>query len=198
MKNLLFAGRALAYDMASTVFFLVLFLVTKNLYLSVALGMALGVIQIGAQFLRKKPIDTMQWMSLFLIIGSGTATFIAHDPRFIMAKPTIIYVVVGVVMLKRGWMLRYMPPIALETAGDMALTYVYVWSALMFASAILNLVLVFTLDPLTWSAAMSVWGIASKLTLFLVQFANMRIVGGRRRRAKLQGLGAGEAAAAAG
>ena len=53
----------------------------------------------------------------------------------------------------------------------------------MFASAALNLVLVQTLDPLTWSAAISVWGIASKIVLFLIQYAAMRLIGRRRRQA---------------
>jgi intracellular septation protein len=53
MKNLFEAGRLLLLDMASTFFFLVLFLLTKNIPLSVILGMALGVAQIGWQFARK-------------------------------------------------------------------------------------------------------------------------------------------------
>ena len=47
MKNLFEAGKLLLLDMASTFFFLVLFLLTHNVPLSVALGMALGVGQIG-------------------------------------------------------------------------------------------------------------------------------------------------------
>jgi len=60
MKNLFEAGKLLLLDMASTFFFLVLFLLTHNVTLSVALGMALGIGQIGWQFAHKKPIDSMQ------------------------------------------------------------------------------------------------------------------------------------------
>jgi intracellular septation protein len=73
MKNLFEAGKLLLLDMASTFSFLVLFLLTKNILLAVMLGMVLGVVQIGWQFTRKNPIDTMQWMSLFLVLGSGAA-----------------------------------------------------------------------------------------------------------------------------
>ncbi len=185
MKNLFQAGKFLAYDMASTFFFLGLFWLTKNITLSVALGMALGVLQIAWQFARRRPIDTMQWMSLFLVLGSGAATLITHDARFVMFKPTIIYAIVGVVMLKRGWMNRYLPPIAIEVVPDVATAFGYVWSGLMFFSAVLNLVLVFNMDPLKWSAFMSAWAIASKLALFLIQFATMRLIGARRRRAQM-------------
>src|SRR5271167_4386241 len=114
MRNLFKAGKLLLLDVASTFFFLVLYLLTKNIPLSVALGIALAVAQIGWEFARKKPIDTMQWMSLFLVVGAGAATLVTADPRFIMVKPSLIYIVVGLVMLKPGWMNRYLPPVAME------------------------------------------------------------------------------------
>jgi hypothetical protein len=87
MKNLFHAGKLLLLDMASTLFFLVVYLTTRNVTLAVVLGMALGAAQIGWQFARKQPIDTMQWMSLFLVLGAGAATLITNDPRFVMIKP---------------------------------------------------------------------------------------------------------------
>ena len=41
-----------------------------------------------------------------------------------------------------------------------------------------------TLDPITWSAAMSIWGIASKAVLFLIQYATMTMIGRRRAAAR--------------
>ena len=184
MKNLFHAGKFLALDMASTIFFLVLYLVTRNIPLSVAAGMGFGAAQIAWQAWAKKPIDTMQWMSLFLVVASGAATLLTHDPRFVMVKPSAIYAVVGVVMLKRGWMNRYLPLIAVETVPDVALMFGYVWSGLMFASAILNLAVAMTVGPAAWAAFMSAWAIASKLCLFGVQYATMRAIGVRRRRAR--------------
>jgi intracellular septation protein len=183
MKSLFNAGKFLALDMASTIFFLVLFVLTKNIPLSIGLGMALGVGQIGWQFARKQRPDTMQWLSLFLVVATGTTSLVTHDPRFVMAKPSIIYAIVGIVMLKPGWMNRYLPPVAMEVVPDVAVVFGYVWSALMFASAALNIVLVLRLDPITWAAVMSAWGLASKLGLFLIQYAAMRVIGVRRRRA---------------
>jgi intracellular septation protein len=61
----------------------------------------------------------------------------------------------------------------------------YVWSALMFFSAALNLVLAFTLPVEAWAAFMSAWGLASKIGLFLIQYATMRLIGRRRRRTGL-------------
>ena len=179
MKNLLQAGRVLVLDLASTILFLVVFLLSDNLFLAVGLGMALGVAQIAWQYHRKQPIGSLQWLSVVLVLASGTATFLTHDPTFVMLKPSAIYCIVGLVMLKRGWMNRYLPERAAPVA-DVATTFGYVWAGLMFGSAVLNIVLALSLDPVTWSATMSSWGIASKIGLFLVQYATMRLVGRRR------------------
>ena len=191
MKNLFEAGKLLFLDMAATLFFLVLYLLTHNVTLSVVLGMALGAAQIGWQLARGKPIDTMQWMSLFLVLGAGTVTLLTNDPRFVMVKPSVIYTIVGVVMLKRGWMNRYLPPIAIELIPDIAVIFGYVWSGLMFFSAGLNLIVALNFSVVTWSATMSIWGIASKLVLFLIGYATMRsITIARRRRQIIDGADA--------
>jgi len=144
--------------------------------------MALGITQIGWELARRKPIDTMQWMSLFLVLGAGTVTLITNDPRFVMIKPSVIYIIVGVVMLKRGWMNRYLPPVAIALVPDIAVVVGYAWSALMFFSAALNLIVAFNFSVVTWSVVMAIYGIVSKAALFLIGYATMRIVGGRRYR----------------
>jgi intracellular septation protein len=187
MRNLLEAGRLLLLDMAATLFFLALYLLTGNVALSVVLGMALGAAQIGWQLARRMPIDTMQWMSLFLVLGAGTVTLITHDPRFIMIKPSVIYIIVGVVMLKRGWINRYLPPIAIELVPDIAVILGYAWSGLMFFSAALNLIVALNFSVVTWSATMSIWGIASKAAMFLIGYAVMRTIGAARSRRRRLG-----------
>jgi intracellular septation protein len=184
MKNLFDAGKLLLLDLASTFFFLIVFLLTRNITLAVVLGMALGAAQIGWQLARKKPIDTMQWMSLFLVLGAGTVTLLTDDPRFVMIKPSVIYTIVGIVMLKPGWMNRYLPPIAIEVVPDIAVILGYVWAGLMFFSAGLNLIVALNFSVVTWSAFMSIYGIVSKLALFLIGFVVMRAIG-RRRRARM-------------
>jgi intracellular septation protein len=182
MNNLLHAGKLLFLDMAATLFFLALYLLTNNLAWSVVLGMTLGIAQIGWQLARRKPIDTMQWMSLFLVLGAGTVTLLTNDPRFVMIKPSVIYVIVGVVMLKRGWMNRYLPPVAIELVPDIAIIFGYVWSGLMFFSAILNVIVALNFSVVTWSVVMSIYGIVSKTALFLIGYATMRTIAVARRR----------------
>jgi hypothetical protein len=102
-----------------------------------------------------------------------------------MLKPSAIYCIVGLVMLKRGWMNRYLPPRAAPVA-DVATTFGYVWAGLMFASAGLNIALALSLDPKPWAAVMSAWGVLSKIALFLIQYGTMLTIG--RRRAAAAGI----------
>ena len=182
MKNLLQAGRVLASDLASTILFLVIYLATDNLYVAVGLGMALGVAQIGWALYRRQPIGSLQLLSVVLILASGTATLFTRDPTFVMLKPSVIYCIVGLVMLRRGWMNRYLPERAAPVA-DVATAFGYAWAGLMFGSAALNIALALSLDAKMWAAVISAWGIASKIGLFLVQYAVMTAVGKRRAAA---------------
>ena len=185
MKMLFESAKLLLLDMASTFAFLVLFLITKNVSLSVGLGMTLGVAQIAWQFARKRPIDTMEWLSLFLVLGTGAATLLTDDPRFVMIKPSIIYIIVGVVMLKPGWMNRYLPPVAIEIVPDVAFIFGFVWAGLMFATAALNIIVAANFSVATWATFMSVFAAGSKAALFLIAYATMRVVAIRRRQARL-------------
>ena len=106
MKDLFLAARVLLLDMASMVLFLVVVLLTDNLALAAALGMTLGVAQIGWQFFRRQPVEALQWLSVIQVLVAGTATLLTDDPRFVMLKPSVVSFVLGVVMLRQGWMNR--------------------------------------------------------------------------------------------
>jgi intracellular septation protein len=181
MRNLFKAGKLLLLDMASTLFFLALYLLTRNIPLAVVLGIALGCAQIGWEIARKKPIDTMQWVSLILVVASGTTTLITHDPRFMMIKPSLIYILVGVAMLKPGWINRYLPPVVMELMPDIAVIFGFVWAGLMFFSAALNMIVALNFSVVAWASFMPVYGIVSKLGLFIIAYATMRYIGVRRR-----------------
>jgi intracellular septation protein len=183
MKDFLNAAKLLFLDLASTIVFLFLFLLTHNTILSVGLGMAFGLAQIAVQFVRRKPIDTMEWLSLFLVVAAGTTTLLTGDPRFVLLKPSVIYAIVGVVMLKPGWINRYLPDIAKTVVPDVAMVLGFAWAGLMFVSAMVNAVVALTCSVATWAVVMPIYGIVSKAALFLIGFAAMRLIGRRRVRA---------------
>jgi intracellular septation protein len=193
---LLRAVGLLLVDLASTLVFLAVVLLTGNVPLAIVAGMVFGVSQIGWQLALKQSIGTMQWLSFVLVMGLGAASLIAKDPRFVMIKPSLIYIIVGAVMLKRGWLNRYLPPIAMEMVPDVAVILGYVWSGLMFFSAALNVAVALNFSAESWAAFMSIYGIVSKVVLLLIGYGTMRFIGARRRRAQLARTAAAQASTA--
>ena len=183
MEDFLKAAKLLLLDLASTILFLILFLMTHNTVLSVALGAALGVTQIAVQLVRRKSVHTMEWLSLFLVIAAGTATIVTDDPRFVLFKPSVIYAIVGIVMLKAGWMVRYLPAIAKAVAPDVAVGVGYAWAGLMFLSAAVNALVAIACSIQTWAMVMPVFGIVSKVAIFVAGFLAIRLTTVRRIRA---------------
>lgn len=175
MRYVLEAAAPILIDLLSTIVFFILLWTTHNFALATALGIGAGVAEVGIRFLQRKPIGTLTWMSLGLVVVFGGASLVFHQPLFVMLKPTIAYALVGAVMLKRGWMFDYMPQIARTyvTRDDLA-PWGYAWSGLMFLSAAANVALALTLDPIAWSAALSIFGIVSKLLLFAITYMAIR------------------------
>jgi intracellular septation protein A len=175
MNNLLYAMRPLASDFLPTIIFAIL--VALHVTTPVATGGALviAVLQVIFQRMTGRPVPLLQWASVGLVIVFGSVSLLTSDVRYLMIKPSIIYAAVGVVMLKRGWMLRYLPPIASGHADALMTRWGYVWSGLMFASAVANLAVAWT-APSLWPAYLAVVPLASKLALFAVQYASIRVI----------------------
>lgn len=183
MKDFLKAAKFLLVDLASTMFFLILFLITHNTFLSVALGAALGVIQITIPLIQRKPVHTLEWMSLFLVIAAGTATILTDDTRVMLIKPSVIYVIVGIVMLKAGWIIRYLPAIAKAVAPDVAVVVGYAWAAMMFITAAVNGFVAISYTVPTWAKVMLIFGMLSKVVVFIAGFVAIKLTTMRRVRA---------------
>src|SRR5216684_6589068 len=108
----------LATDFLSAIVFLVIYLATDNVVLATSVAIAGAVAQVIYSRLKGKPLAFMTYASLGLVIVLGSATLLTHDPRFVLAKPSIAHFAIGAIMLKRGWMLRYLPPIVTETIPE--------------------------------------------------------------------------------
>ena len=187
MKDFLRAGAFFLEDLASTLLFLVLYLYLGNLMLAVGAGVAFGLAQAGWQLARRRRPDAMQLTSLVLVLVSGAATLLTRDPRFILLKPSVVYVIVGVVMLRPGWMKRYMPPVAHEVVPDLIIIFGFIWAGLMFVSAAVNVAVALNFTLVAWAAFMATYAMVSKFTLFLIQFTLMKLIGRQRHRRRLSG-----------
>lgn len=179
MNALVYAARPLLEDFISTLVFVVLIALKVDVRVATSAAIAVGVVHVAWKMLRGKPVAALEWLSLGLVLVFGTASLITHDPRFVMVKPSIIYGLVGAAMLRRGWMLRYMPPVSIGHGEDLMVAFGYVWAGLMFVSAVANAVVAVAYADL-WPGFIAVFPLASKGALFAVQFAVMRTVVRRR------------------
>ncbi|MBS0294699.1 MAG: septation protein IspZ [Proteobacteria bacterium] len=174
MKDFLLAARPLIADFVSVLIFMGVTLATHNPFLATGIAMAAGLAQVLWLLATRRPVGVMQWVGLGLVAVSGTATLLSHDPRFMMFKPTLIYAIVGAAMLKPGWMLHYMPPIVRERVGERSIVgWGYAWSALMFATGVLNAAAAMDGDVTRWGLIMTIAPLASKAVLFLLQYASI-------------------------
>lgn len=194
MRGLLYAARPLAWDFFPTIAFAVLVATHVDVRIATAAAWGVGLLQVIAVKVRGQPIPVLQWAGFGLAIVFGLASVATHDPRFLMVKPTIIYLAVAAVMLKRGWMLRYLPPVAGGHGDDAMIAFGYVWSALMAATGIANLVIAVWFTS-AWPAFLAIFPVASKLILFAVQYVTVRRVVRRRISAAGQAQVPAEAAA---
>jgi len=128
------ALRQLLGDFLSAILFLVVYVVSGSLFAAAGIAVAAGLAQLVRLKVAGRRIEPMQWMSMGLVVMLGGATMLTQSPRFIMIKPTIVHFAVAAVMLRRGWMLRYLPDIVLQNVPETTIVAAgYAWAGLLAA-----------------------------------------------------------------
>ena len=178
------AARQLLEDFLSTIIFLAAYLVTGSITIAVGVAIATALLQFAILKLRSRPLDAMQWTSLGLVVVLGGIALVTADPRFILVKPGLIHIAIGAAMLRRGWMIRYLPPIVPERLGEGTVVAAgYAWSGLMVAIGIAIIVVAILFDFAVWAWFVSVGVMGLQIGAFLLQYIVFRMMIRRRRRA---------------
>ena len=176
----------LAQDFFSTIVFLAIYLITGNVMLATSVAIAGAVGQVAYARYKGQQLGYMTWASLGLVIVLGGATLLTHDPRFVLAKPAIGHFAIGAIMLKRGWMLRYMPPIVTDTIPEYVTFAGYAWAALCFVLAAGTIAVASTGDMKLWTFYVTVVLVGAKIAAFAIQYVAFRVLVGSRIRAAAQ------------
>jgi intracellular septation protein len=175
MRNIAQALRPLIADLLSSIFFAALLAITGNIYLSTAIGIAIGIGQIVVLRLLGRPISAMQWTSLGLVIVFGGLTLYLHDPRFVMVKFAIAHVAIAAAMLQPNWMSRYLPKIVTDTLSVRELTlYSAMWPVFMVAIAAAGLYIGLVLGQTAWTWFLGTINPAAPWVLFGLQYLMIR------------------------
>lgn len=180
MRYLLLTIRPILADLAGTFTFYLVFLATGSPRIGAAVGLALGVAQLAWHRAHRRSPPALLLVAVMMTIVLGGVTIATDDARFLLIKPAIVYTAVGATMLRRGWVVRYLPTIAHDLLPRLTIDRVgWSWAALLFATALANLALVALLPPRAAAGIFFVGALASKLLLFAVQFRVLRARAGR-------------------
>jgi intracellular septation protein len=173
----------LATDFFSTIVFLVIYFVTDDIVLATAIAIAGAMAQVAYSLIKDKELSFMTWASLALVVVLGGATILTNDARFVLAKPAIGHFAVGTIMLKRGWMLRYVPQLVAETIPEYVTSAGFAWAALMFALGCGTIAIAMTGDIKLWTLYVSVVLVGAKIAAFAIQYVVFRLAVTSRIRA---------------
>ena len=173
----------LGSDLFSAILFLVIYLVTDNVILATSVAISGAVAQVIHARIKGQQLNYMTYASLALVVGLGGITLLTNDPRFMMAKPSIAHFAIGAIMLKRGWMLRYMPPLVVETVPEYVTAAGYAWAVLMFVIGVGMIVVASTGDLKLWAFYLTVVAGGAKILAFAVQYVVLRLIVTSRKRA---------------
>lgn len=178
MKQVL---RQFGEDFLSAILFFVLYALTGSLYIGVGGAVAVGLAQLAQRKLGGRSVEPMQGMSLALVIVLGGAALFLHSPRFMMLKPSIVHLAIAAIMLRRGWMARYLPPVAQQYLEPAVIDAAgYAWAALMAALAVANAVVVFECSMAVWAWFVSFGLIGAQAAAFGLQYVVFRGIITRR------------------
>jgi intracellular septation protein len=93
----------------------------------------------------------------------------------VMLKPSIAHFAIAAVMLRRGWMTRYLPDIARQNLPQsVPVAAGYAWAGLLAVIGVANIVIALYADFTTWAWFVSVGAVGIKIAAFLLQYAVFR------------------------
>ncbi len=170
-------GWSLAIDYGPLLLFFLAYKVT-NVFTGTALFMAAIVVAVLVSKWRLGRVSPMLWLSAILVIGFGGLTIWFHDPKFIQIKPTIIYTLLSGLLFAGLALGKPLLKYVLEAGYDGLTDRGWFilsrnWACFFAAMAIVNQILVATLDFGTW-LTVKVWGLT--IVSFLFAMANIPVM----------------------
>jgi intracellular septation protein len=154
-----------------------LFFITFKLagiYVATAVAIAATLLQIGWLHFRHGKVETMQWVSLVIIVLFGGATLVFHDDTFIKWKPTVLYwlmggaLALGHLLFKRNFLQSLMGS-QLELPTPVWLRLLWAWTGFFVLMGVLNLWVAYSFDLDTWVSYKLFGGMGLMLVFVVIQ-----------------------------
>jgi len=146
-----------------------------GIFYATGVAIATAVVQFAWLKVRGKPISTMQWLSLGVIVVFGGATLLLEDDFYIRLKPTVLYwalagtLLVGRVFFKANWLQKVMPKDELVLPEPVWARLTWAWIAFFLAMGSLNLYVGLNYSLDTWANFKVWWSMGLILVFSLAQ-----------------------------
>ena len=126
-----------------------------GIYAATAVAIVATIAQIAYLRFKHGKVETMQWLSLGVIVLFGGATLLAQDENFIKWKPTVLYwlmggaLLIGLLVFKKNFIKSLMGA-QLQLPDPVWNNLNWAWTAFFAVMGVLNLWVAFNFDTDTW------------------------------------------------
>jgi intracellular septation protein len=145
-----------------------------GIYAATAIAIAATVLQIAWMRYKNGKVETMQWISLGVIVVFGGATLITQDETFIKWKPTVLYWLMsttlwaGLFLFKRNFIQSLMGA-QIQLPPNIWGQLLHAWAGFFVFMGVLNLWVAYNFDTDTWVSFKLFGGIGLMLVFVLLQ-----------------------------
>jgi intracellular septation protein len=145
-----------------------------GIYAATAIAIAATVVQIAWMRYKNGKVDTMQWVSLGVIVVFGGATLVTQDETFIKWKPSVLYWLmsatlwVGYFVFKRNFIQSLMGA-QIELPQDIWGRLLHAWALFFTLMGFINLWVAYNFDTDTWVSYKLFGGLGLMLVFVLLQ-----------------------------
>ena len=145
-----------------------------GIYAATSIAIAATVLQIAWMRYKNGKVDTMQWVSLGVIVVFGGATLVTQDETFIKWKPSVLYWLmsatlwVGYFVFKRNFIQSLMGA-QIELPQDIWGRLLHAWALFFTLMGFINLWVAYNFDTDTWVSYKLFGGLGLMLVFVLLQ-----------------------------
>jgi len=144
----------LLFDFFPIVLFFIAFK-TYDLYVATAVVIGATVVQVAYNLIRRRKVETMQWVTLGLMVVMGGTTLYLQDEQFIKWKLTIIECLFGSVLLGSHFVgkktvIEKMMGANLELPSKIWSRLNFAWAMFFYTIGGVNVYVMFNYDTDTW------------------------------------------------
>ena len=163
-------------DYIAILAFVVVYFVTRDIFLATAVLMAGVTLQVGAYWLLKKPIGNELKVTFWASILLGGMTLVLRDETFIQWKPTIVNwllaaALAGAHLIAKTFLIKRMLGQVLKLPDEAWFVLTYGWAAGFFFAGALNLWVAYTFSMDTWVTFKFVGLLALNMVFLIGTFA---------------------------